>query len=229
MQSVSSLQQPWFTMYAHWHSSFTIDSVSLKSGATSLHYVQAPAQHFYKWFDQSRVWSKLNSLHTSTGTTLSQLIWSVSSLNQPQFTTYKHQHNNLTIDAISVESAATLIHYVHALAKQFHNWFRQYQVWSNLNFLRTITGATLWPLIQSVSRLGQPWFITYTHWQSSFTINSISRKSEATSIHFVQALAQYFHNQFDQSQVWKNLNSPSICTGKAVPQSIPSVPSLKQA
>ena len=153
---------------------------------------------------------------------------------------YKHRHNTLTINSISFESAATLIHYVYILAKQFHNLVHHSWVWSNLDSLhtstsitlsqsipsfsslnnvdslRTRTGKTVLQSTPSVSSLRQPWLTTYKHWHNTYTIDLISLESEATSIHFVQAPAQHFHNRFTQSRVCSNLDSLCTRTGKAV-------------
>ena len=123
-----------------------------------------------------------------------------------------------TIDSISINCKATLAHYIQALAKQFHNWFNQYQLqsnnWfdqyqlqSNLGALCTSTGKAISQSIRSVSTAKQPRLTTYKHWQSSFTIDSISINSEATTALYPQALAKQFHNQFDQYRLRSNLNS----------------------
>ena len=147
---VSTLMQPLLTMHKHCHSTMTINPISIKFDATSTHYVQAVAQHFQNWFDQSQVWSNLDWLHTTTGKAVSHFIPSVLSLKQPQLTTYKQWNNTFTIDSICLKSEATLIDYIQPLAKQFHNRFHQSQVLSNLNSLCKSRGTTISQLIRSV-------------------------------------------------------------------------------
>ena len=75
----------------------------------------------------------------------------------------------------------------------------------------------------------QPAFTTYKHCHSTFTSNPTSINSDATCIHYVQALPQHVHKQSNKYQLRCNLHSLCTTSGKARSQSIPSVYSLKQA
>ena len=210
--------QPPLTMYKHCHSTFTIKPISINSDATSIDYVQALPQHFHNQANQYQLRCNFNPLYTSTATALSQSIWSVTTPMQPRFTTYKQWHSTFTIDSITINSDTTLIHYIQAVAQNFYNRFDQSQVWSILGLLCRSTGKGVSPSIWSVTTLQQPWWTTYKHWHSTFTINLTSINSDAMSINYVQALPQHFHNQSNQYQVRCKLDSLLTSSGTALPQ-----------
>ena len=200
--------QPPLTMYNHWQSSFTINPTSINFDATCIDYVQPLAEQFHNIFDQSQLRNNLDELLTSTCTALLQSRWSLSSLKQPRFSTYKQWHNTFTIDSISLKSEATLIDYVQPLAKQFHNRFHQSQVWSNLHWLRTTSSKAVSQSTPSVSSLKQPQFTAYP--------DTSTGKAVSQSIQSLSPPKQpWFTTYLDTS------------TGKAVSHSIWSVSAPK--
>ena len=133
--------QPPFTMYNQWQSTFTIDSISLQSEASSIHYVQPLAKEFHNVFGQSQLRNNVDELPTSTGTACLQSSQSLSTPLQPRFTMCKQWHNTVTIDSSSLKCEASLIDYVQAVVKQFHNQSDQCHLRCNLHSLRTSTQA----------------------------------------------------------------------------------------
>ena len=112
-----------------------------------------------------------------------------------------------------INSQATSIHYVQAVAKHSHNHFDHYQLGSNLHSLHTSSGKPLSQSFRSLSARKQPPFTTYKQWQTTLTIISIIISSEATSIHYVQALAKHSHNGVHDYQLQSNLHSLPTSTG----------------
>ena len=121
IRQVSTPIQPPLTMYNQWQSTFTIDSISLQSEASSIHYVQPLAKEFHNLFGQSQLQNNVDELPTSTGTARLQSCRSLSTPLQPQFTMCKQWHNTFTIDSSSLKCEASSIDYVQAVVKQFHN------------------------------------------------------------------------------------------------------------
>ena len=121
---ISIQKKSWFTIYKHWQSSFTINSISFNSKTTSIHYLRALAKHFHNRFNQPQLQSNLNSLPTLTQALAKQL--------HNQFNQYQLQSN---LDSLPTST--------QSLAKQFHNWFDQHQLQSNLESLPTSTGKAV--------------------------------------------------------------------------------------
>ena len=153
--------------------------------------------HFHNQSNKYQLWCNLHWLHTSTATARWQSVQQVSSPMQPPLTTHNQWQSSFTIDSISLKSEATSIDYVQPMAKRFHNQSAQSPVWSNLDSPCTTTGKGVSQSIQSVTTLKQHWWTTYKHWYSTFTIKPITINSDATLIHYVQAVAQHFFNEFD--------------------------------
>ena len=123
--------QPQFTTYKQWHSTFIIKLISINSEATSIDYVQAVAQHsqnqtnqynsdatliyyaqavaqhFHNQSYQYQLQCNLDSLCTSSGTALLQLVQSVSTPNPPCFTTYLNTSNGKAVLQL-IQSVSTL-------------------------------------------------------------------------------------------------------------------------
>ena len=133
--------QPPLTMYNQWQSTFTIDSISLQSEASSIYYVQPLAKEFHNLFDQSQLQNNVDELPISTGTAHLQSSRSLSTPLQPQFTMCKQWHNTFTIDSSSLKCEASSIDYIQAVAKLFYNQSDHCHLQSNINSPRTLTQA----------------------------------------------------------------------------------------
>ena len=118
-QWLSTPKQPPFTTYLDWR---LIDSI-VKVLCQCLSPKQPPLTTYKHWqssftIDSISINSKQTLIHldSSTGKAVPQSIWSVSTPNQPWVTTWKHWQSS------------------------YHNWFNQYQLWSNLDSLPTSIG-----------------------------------------------------------------------------------------
>ena len=148
--------------------------------------------HFPNGVDHYKLPSNVHSLRTSGGKALSQSFRSLSAWKQPPFTTYKQWQSTLTIILIIINSEATSIHYVQALAKHSHNGVHDYQLRSNLHSLPTSTG-------DDTDRI-------------DCESASLVLDSEVTSIDYLQALTKQFPNRFHKYQLRTNLDS--ICNDR---------------